>query len=158
MTKATRCRQGQCTWVPLRGGKSEKCSTCGCTFPCKRCGHYDCQQARGEPSPLDTPAEREAHATRLLEREAPPVHPIHASDRDSLRKLGEAALRDVAHAFAPSDRAGFEHCCSLCGCLAHDEEHDQAALDASAAEGNVREGAIVAAANAFDDDGGERCA
>jgi hypothetical protein len=32
----------------------EKCCKCGDIFPCRNaCGHYDCMQARGEPSPLD---------------------------------------------------------------------------------------------------------
>ena len=32
----------------------EQCVKCGTWFPCRHaCGHYDCAEARGEPSPFD---------------------------------------------------------------------------------------------------------
>jgi hypothetical protein len=37
----------------MRGGKREKCTTCGDVFPCRKsgCQHLDCHEARGELPP-----------------------------------------------------------------------------------------------------------
>lgn len=47
------CSNTKHVWRRVRGGRREKCVTCGTSFPCPRvgCGHIDCHEARGEELP-----------------------------------------------------------------------------------------------------------
>jgi hypothetical protein len=57
------------------------------------------------------------------------VHFDGSLGRDVIETVYTFEPSDRAHTFEPNTKPGYEHTCKACGCLAHDEEHNQAVLE-----------------------------